>query len=86
LRVAAERLQVLVDIVNRSANEARDIRDFHWLKEDRLQNSDLPEVYVQHASSRVFSAEIWKRFKVEGVCLSLRVILDVLDGFMESVE
>lgn len=86
MRVAVERLQVLVDIVNRSANEARDIRDFHWLKEDRLQNSDLPEVYVEHARSRVFSAEIWKRFKEEGVCLSLQAILDVLDGLREPVE
>jgi hypothetical protein len=62
MQVAVGRLQVLVDIVNRSANEARDIRDFHWLKEDRLQNSDLPEVYVEYARSRVFSAAVWKRF------------------------
>lgn len=67
-------LQTIADIVNMSANEARDIREFHWLKEQRLQESGLPEVFIESASSRSFSAEIWQRFKKEGICLSLRQI------------
>ena len=75
--VAKERIERFAGIVNRSATEAVNLHEFHWLVQHRLGQSDLPKSYVTFGQQRKFIGHMWARYEQEGSCLdayTMRII------------
>jgi len=71
--VAKERIELLCHTINRVANEEpwfhTTPEEFQIAVEAALQASDLPESWVQAASTPEMIAVYQQRFKSRGVCL-----------------
>jgi hypothetical protein len=68
--VAKSRLDILAAIINKSANEARDIHDFKWMVEDRVKASVLPKRYHEPTCNQTFIFQMYQRYQRHGCCIN----------------